>query len=47
MRIVLLSAVIARVLPAVGSHRVTAVGGRFQHVFRFVTAKGDDRDASE
>ena len=47
MRIVLLSAVIVRTLPGVGSHRVTSAGGRFQHVSRFVTAKGDDRDAGE
>jgi hypothetical protein len=47
MRIVLLSAVIARLLPGVGSHRVTSAGGRFQHASRFVTAKGNDRNAGE
>ena len=47
MRIVLLSAVIARILPGVASHRVPSDGGRSQHASRFVTAKGDDRDARE
>ncbi len=47
MRIGLLSAVIARILPGVGSHHVTSAGGRFQYASRFVTAKGDDRNARE
>jgi hypothetical protein len=47
MRVVVFSTEGVRILIGAGSHRVTSTDGGLQHLVRFVTVRGEYRDASE